>query len=575
MAHPLKPVISINGIAFKSVLDSSQSCLYLTDATQFLKLTNKDKIFIIIGDMIVEESTEDCIAKDAEELLQSYSGFYYLLEFRKGSIRIFSSLFGILPIYYSDNNREILISSRADYIKNLSPNNFSLDKQYLLETVLFNHGLDRNTFWQGIHLLSANTGLAITGDGILLEKYFNVEDIFTSNPLPWRSSINELVEYFIHRSKYYFRDQKCMLSFTGGFDGRTLLACAINHGIEYETYSFGSPANTDITIPLKISNKLDVPFTPIYLNTKEYYREFIKTGQELIDICDGNNSFLHVHYLYSAKKLRDGVCLINGMFGSELMRAPHVSGQVTSGPLVDLFLEDDPNIWMNKILKSDRLKYLKPSLFNSEISQLKEKLSTIKIGLKQTGLTKNQKLYKFLFEETFRKVFGSFILPQLKYAKLRSPFLDIKFIKRLLQTQLAGVNNDFYTHNPLKRYKGQQLYARIIQKTCKPLLYEYNDKGYKPDNLLNPWGLFRIILGYSKKRLKRKLVQQDYDNLGILSAFEKNEKFFKSIEIQDFFNKQKISHMLNDTQWYYKILDRDNLIRSMSLAWFINKEFTE
>jgi hypothetical protein len=70
--------------------------------------------------MIVEEKKETIVNLDAEEIIQSYPGFYYLLEFRKGSVRILSSLFGILPLYYFENDDEILVSSQAGLIRTVT-----------------------------------------------------------------------------------------------------------------------------------------------------------------------------------------------------------------------------------------------------------------------------------------------------------------------------------------------------------------------------------------------------------------------------------------------------------------------
>ena len=79
-------------------------------------------------------------------------------------------------------------------------------------------------------------------------------------------------------------------------------------------------------------------------------------------------------------------------------------------------------------------------------------------------LSRNQKFYIFVFEEVFRKYFGAEMINQFKYLKNRTPFLDMEFFKAILQTGLAGIHSEFFENNPLKRYKGQVLYAHIIRK---------------------------------------------------------------------------------------------------------------
>ena len=161
----------------------------------------------------------------------------------------------------------------------------------------------------------------------------------------------------------------------------------------------------------------------------------------------------------------------------------------------------------------------------------------------------------------------------MKYCLIRSPYIDLTVIKRVLMSELSGVNNTFYTHNPLKRYKGQCFYATIIKNAYSPLLYHLNDKGYKPIDLLSSYGIYNILKGYVKKRVNRKIKKQDYDNLGILSGFEKNKAYLLNISHSEFFNQKKIINMFECTDWYKRILERDNLLNSLASQWFINEEF--
>ena len=116
-----------------------------------------------------------------------------------------------------------------------------------------------------------------------------------------------------------------------------------------------------------------------------------------------------------------------------------------------------------------------------------------------SGLTRNQRFYVFVFEELFRKYFGAEMVNQFRYLKNRTPFLDIDFLKAILKTEFAGIHSDFFEKNPLKRYKGQVLYAHIIKKAYPDFGKMMTDKGYKPDDLINFFGKVNIAKGYLKK----------------------------------------------------------------------------
>lgn len=569
-------ILKLNGIEFESIFSSSSSSLYLADTTRHLKLNYKTRTLIAIGDMIAQEEKENIFNQNAEEIIQCHPGFYYLLEFQKESLRVFNSLFGILPVYHSEKEGQVLVSSRAGLIRDYLGQRVRLNKQWVLERILFNHGLDTDTPCREIRLLPAHHNLIIKDGKVTVQKYLAIENYFTGHPRPWRQSLGPLTDLFTERCRGYFSTQANLISFTGGFDGRTLLACALGQQLPVQTYSFGSHINPDVTIPRQISEKLNIPYHAFYLDETDYQDQFLPLGQDLILVCDGQSSWLHVHYLYSARRLQKKGALITGMFGSELLRALHVSGQVTARPLVDFFIhQGNPKVYRQKILASPRLTYLRLKYFHKELDMLWDKLEEQQRELKGLGLSENQRFYKFILEETFRKVFGSFIVPQLAYAPVRAPYLDWTFTRQLLQTELAGINNTFYTHNPLRRAKGQMFYARIIQQNHPPLLHYKNDKGYRPADLLGHLGILSITAGWLKKRLHRHLLPQDYDNLGILSGVKKNRRFFESLKIPDWMNAQKIWKMLHSTAWQGNILERDNLLRSLSLAWFITQEQNE
>jgi hypothetical protein len=495
--------------------------------------------------------------------------FHYYFHVDRGQRKILASscLFSILPLYYYQGNGATYISNRAGLIVEASGKTWKVNAKFLVEQVLFNYSFQNECIYEGIKLLPANCLLTLA-NGLRIEKYFNIADHFCSEPKSIKASIEPLRDLFIAESDRYFNIEKSALSFTSGYDGRTLLACSRYLKKNFTTYSFGAADNDDIYIPQATANKLNIPFRAMVLDEDYARNAFSPYGVELMELTDGNNSFLQVHHLYSAKLLaKDYDCLLNGMFGSELFRAMHISGQVTSRELVSLFLLDSVDEVNAALKNSPKLNYFNKELIADPLGQVLEEVARYKSETGKSGQDKNQHFYSYIFTEAFRKYFGAIIAPQMKYVNVRSPFLNFIFIKELLRSELAGVNNEFFTHNPMKRFKGQFLYAKIIEKTDKELFKEKTTKNYSPKDLLTLPGQARVAYGYFKKKLARKVGPSELNNLMIISGIEANREHFIANSLQPFFAHGLPQKFLGSSLHHR---DRDLFVQILGMINFLN-----
>jgi hypothetical protein len=317
-----------------------------------------------------------------------------------------------------------------------------------------------------------------------------------------------------------------------------------------------------------MARKLNIPFQAMILDEDYAQNYFFPDGKELMDLTDGNNNFLQVHHLYSAKRLaRDHDCLLNGMFGSELFRALHISGQVTSKELVLIFSIDKIDQLLIALKNSSKLNYFNKPMAASVLEDVLKNIVDYKDKISKSGLTKNQQFYNYIFEEAFRKYFGYIIAPQLKYINIRSPFLNFNFIKELFKSKLAGVNNDFFTHNPLKRFKGQLLYAQIIEKTDKELYTEKMANGYSPRDLLRLSGRMKIGYKYLRKKLIHKLEKVNLNNLMIVSGIDKNKALLTVNSSYPLFNPNSLKNKITTN---LDVSNRDIYVRFLSMINFLS-----
>jgi len=243
----------------------------------------------------------------------------------------------------------------------------------------------------------------------------------------------------------------------------------------------------------------------------------------------------------------------------------HSTGAVTSVALADVFRIENSEELREKLINAKVFEVLKKEEFKQELAELVEEIISYKEQLPQ-GITENQRFYVFVFEEIFRKFFGQWIAVQQKYIKVRTPFLDFKFIKSLLQTNFAGANNDFFTSNPFKRIKGQYIYADIIRKTNKTIYRQHTGKGYRPLDVRNIFYSGNIVFPFIKKKFTKKVSKPYLDNLGIISGVKENQVALEeTISNSSFFNKRVLYEMLRELSPFTPEKERDTLLMSISL----------
>lgn len=494
--------------------------------------------YIFLGDCINPKAIRpDKVLTPEEEP----KGNYYIFKVRNHQVSVKSSGFAMLPIFYIANSG--LISSSIQVIIKSTPQPYKLNKKWVVNQLLFNYQFSDDTIYENIKLLPAFSRLIANNSSLKIEKVLNIYDYFSKKPLKWQKQLEPLSEKFIEVCKQYLPAEKFSISFTGGFDGRTLVSIASFLDKEFTTFSYGRKNNDDVFIPQKNAAKLGIPYLWIPLEEEYSKTHYEQSALDFIDLTDGGNGFLYAHVNHAAKIMGSHYkYTVSGIAGSELFRAVHISGAVTSHTLIKLFTLESFDEFKKYIFNSNSLKYIDQGEYASAIESVILDCWNYKGNL-PLNLSKNQKIYVFVFEEIFRKFFGSWLLAQSDSLIVRTPFLDFEFFTSLIKTNLAGVYSDFMTENPLKRYKGQVFYSEVIRQTNKKLFWMKTGKGYPPAyvrySLLRPLLLLPFVL----KRVKRKIKKTNFDNLSIISGLQ---WFLQSMDVL-YLNKK------ND----YKVLIKD------------------
>ncbi|WP_103865757.1 asparagine synthase-related protein [Aquimarina sp. I32.4] len=543
-------------------IELTEDWILTTQGNRYTHYHEDDKTIFVFGDYIGEK---EILFSSHSDNIPKLRGNFYAIVVHNKTIKIYSSFLNVLPIYYTTDNS--CFSSSIQYIREKSKKEFSINKKFILETLLFNYGFFNRTLYQEIQLVPCNSFLTILVDRLEIQKHLDTISMFTQHPVKGAKVVDRLSDLFIETTNHYFPDTSFDIAFTSGFDGRTLVSCATFHNKDFKTFSFGRPENDDVSIPKANAAKLNIPYKSFDLGSEEYLnQEYIHKAISYIYQYPGGNGFIYPHFLYSTEQIaKESDYLLSGIVGSELFRALHLTGAVTSTTLADVFISTTSQEIKDKITNAKALKVIQKENYKTELQELIDEVIAYKEAI-PNHLTENQKFYVFVFEEIFRKFFGQWVSIQMQHVKVRTPFLDYTFIKELLATKYAGANNDFFTENPLKRMKGQYLYTDIIKKTNSIIYHQITGKGYRPKDVRELMYLYKIIIPFIKKRFKRKVKTPNLDNLGIISGTLTHKKIIEeTLRETSLFDTSVLSNMLDTISPHTPEKERDTLLIAVSI----------
>lgn len=498
--------------------------VYIANA-KHIWIENERCTALVIGDCV----DIDNLKKDVEigVILQTsmswYNGNFHTFCFDKerSTLTVFNSLWGIISLYYAIIDDFFYFSSSLSSISN-KLNVKNLNNKYFLQTILFNYSLGNDTYWEGINIIPVNSYLEINSDSkIYLKKYFETESLFHQNLKGGNKVLSDLADFFINDTFKWFPDEKFAISFTGGFDGRTIVSIANNFHLDFFTYAFGNEQSTDLILPKHQAKILGLRFKELKLDDK-YIKEYYPYHYaDIIYNSNGQAGMNRAHYNFAAKELgKDVKYILTGNYGSEIFRTMNVTGAMFSVAMYKLMKYRNIRDWRLHIKTDDTYLLLKGNLNNTAFEETIHDLEEI---LKRNkSLPRNLLIYKILLEEVFRKYFGPEIVMQGKYLTNRTPFLNIRFLKELNKTIFSGAYGPFFTNNPFLRYHGQMVYSKIIQKTSDILYRAPTNKGYTPKDLNTLNGKLKLILNYIKKR-QGNFIQED-DPFSVRLAYMHNSK---------------------------------------------------
>ncbi len=543
---------------FNILIDLEVLLVTLIERKSAFKLKQYEKAgikFYVFGDLIFLKENDENHDAISEHLYKHYwnkslhqlKGFHYIIVFdsEKNTIEIHSCFLNILPVYYSLMNNQVVVSgSLTELISNVDTD-LDHEPKYIIEKALFNYAFLCRTPYKNVFLLPSCSYIEISDDGLKILNNYQIEDFIIDNPVSWKKNLGSLSDLYCEEIRNYLPDEPFAITLTGGFDGRTVLSAALQKNTKIQAFSYGIESDKDISIPMKIAEKLGFSYSPFILDDGYAKNLFWENATEFLIKSEGVGNLSRGHYILTSSSLAStNNYLLTGNFGSELIRSMKDSGVMASEALFRLFDSLDRKSYENYIQNSRQLALISPHIIEEGVSSVIEDSWNFRLSLSD-GLTKNQKFYVYLFGEVFRKYFGPEIVVQSDYLINRSPFIDYNIFKNTLMCSIAGIYQNFREKRPLKRFHGQVLYSHIMKKLYPSLLYFNLDRNYKPKDFISPLGRLLIIIGYANK-----------------NYLHKKNKIIPSYSRQLYdANFEKISRIIGDS----KILNRE-IIKQLHLS---------
>jgi len=445
-------------------------------------------------------------------------------------VKIYNDVFGAYPLFLSEIN-EVPSLSNTFYFEDKN----ELDEVSIIQFIHFNHILEDRTLHKGIKRVKGGTCLSVNTHGFSSEQLVDwsiLESILFDEKLE-NSSVKSwsLIENFIKESKKSGNEN--MLTLTGGFDSRLLLGVMLSSNDNFQTITWGQSGNLQTRTAKKLSNKFKLNHIEVKLdsefqcNVEEYLKEIIEHGSETPFIID-IPQFIHM-----CRVLKSGTNLVSGFMGSEIIRGPSYSSQVTLTKFaadIGLAHSKEEIIMIIEGFQND-YPFIQENILKKNMDELVKSYSKYsKIGLKNQN--KNTSIFKYLFLEKYPKIFGPIIkLHHDHKINLINPYMNIDFIRYMLMENQAKSKLKPYEGKAYYNYKLYKYYARALHYIYPKLNETYIDRGYLIKDLISPIGTIKLPF----IQIYRKLIQNN------------STKNAPTVDSKKWYNTmlQKVPHELN------------------------------
>lgn len=478
--------------------------------------SNLNDLIWIYGDIFLREGYNEIGNKklsidnvltdliNLQDVHLKYKGNFCIFRINKNTrnLQIVNSQLGLCHVYYYHNSDVMIVSNNLSHFKHL---NLEYNYSAIYQKLMFTYEITDNTSITGVKRLNPGEIINFEGNNIRSTIGVSIKNLF--EPVTFEKfNVEKYISLFNSSvSEKAGCDSNINVSFTGGFDGRTIVSSLLNLGLPVNAYSFGKNNGENTRIPLGISKEIGIKYNPVYLES-EYESNYVKDAKKVIYFSDGMSFNERANYIFAFRRLAEkSRYVLSGLIGGETLRPVHLRTDYLNENYYQLFYLNNQNL-IDSISQSKLFKESINSINNDSISELKE---IVFEKQKKIRIIRNQEngflYYLFdLMETGFRMYYGTEIHFERQFCSNLTPFYDIDLLQYLLSTDYVEIFKQAFKPGKIHRWSGQKIYAKIIEQNFKSLNNFAVDRGYPPGYLLNPLKLIFIPYLYYKRKNNRK-----------------------------------------------------------------------
>lgn len=258
------------------------------------------------------ELSRDFASAEYARLRAHTAPFCGALESPDGSW-LWSDPFGLQPLYYGTCNGVLAFCSKVGPLLRGGLLPFELDAAAVLDLFTYEHVTGNRTLARDIRLLPPGTALHFDGGEPKLEAYTRLHRAPAPPP---GDLVDALHEELTRAVAAALRDRpRVAVTLSGGLDSRALLGCAIEHGADVRTYTFGPTGCRDVRAAAELARRAGTPHQHLEIDGG-YLRRWLDHGAE---VTSGMVSCTQYHITVLADLLADEAdVVLDGLAGDAL-----------------------------------------------------------------------------------------------------------------------------------------------------------------------------------------------------------------------------------------------------------------
>jgi asparagine synthase (glutamine-hydrolysing) len=416
--------------------------------------------YIELRDKLIQQGYSFKTNSDTEVLLNSFidkgidcvNDFIGMFSFAivdrdKNETYIARDRLGVKPLYYIQNDKELIFSSEIKSILHIDESYIQLNKKAISSYMSFRYPITHETFFKGVMSLPPANYLKIKSGNVSMVEYWNFSKFYKEQKNDYGeeyylSKVKELIE-----SSVYYRmisDVPFGAFLSGGVDSSIITSIMSNKSDEaIKTYSIGfdSEGYNEFKYAKIISNEFKTSHHEIIMSGSDY----MKIIEELISFKDAPLSVPNEVPLYKmCKELKKKITVVlsgegaDEIFGGygRIFRSPYDYERLVS--LEDMQISDlDKKNFYKSFLK----KYAKDG-FSNELSHFMDIYSYTSVDEKYELLDSScniseteDDLYKY-FKSLFDELEGETYVNKMMYVFEKVHLLGL--LNRLDTTSMAA-----------------------------------------------------------------------------------------------------------------------------------------